>query len=88
MKNTKNTKKKNRPSVARSTEYAIANLQSIAYQAAWCRDAHRKIEISKVYANAALFHIMKALDGKVDWGEIPAARIIAEKTLGHLSPRR
>ena len=88
MKNAKNTKKKNRPSVARSAEYAIANLQSIAYQAEWCRYAHRKIEISKVYANAALFHIMEVLDGKVDWSEIPAARIIAEKTLGHLSPRR
>ena len=85
MKNAKNMKK-NRPSVARSAEYAIANLQSIAYQAAWCRAAHRKIEISKVHANAALFHIVEALDGKVDWGEIPAARIIAEKTLGASQP--
>ena len=81
MKNAK-TMKKNRSSAARSVEYALANLKSISEQAAWCRAAHRKIEISKVYANAALFHIMEALDGKVDWGEIPAARIIAEKTLG------
>ena len=87
MKNAKNMKK-NRPSAARSVEYVIANLKSISEQAERCRSAHRKIEISKVHANAALFHIMEMLDGKVDWGEIPAARIIAEKTLGHLSPRR
>ena len=83
MKNTKNMKK-NRPSVARSIEYAHANLRSIAKQVAECRAAHRKIEISKVYANAALFHIMDALDGNVDWREIPAARLIAEKTGGSL----
>ena len=79
MKNTKNTKK-SRPSAARSVEYAIANLQSIAKQIADCRAAHRKIEISKVYANAALFHVAEALDGKVDWSMLPAATRIAEKT--------
>ena len=79
MKNIKNMKK-NRPSVSRSVEYARFNLQSIAEQVAECRAAHRKIKISKVYANAALFYIMEALDGNVDWSEIPAARLIAEKT--------
>ena len=79
MKNTKNMKK-NRSSVSRSVEYARFNLQSIAEQVAECRAAHRKIKISKVYANAALFYIMEALDGNVDWGEIPAAHLIAEKT--------
>ena len=79
MKNTKNMKK-NRPSMARSVEYAIANLQSITEQTAKCRAAHRKIKISKVYANAVLFHIMEALDGNVDWNEIPAAALIAKKT--------
>ena len=83
MKNAKNTKK-SRPGAARSVEYAIANLRSIAEQAVRCRAAHRKIEISKVYANAALFHVMEALDGNVDWREIPAARLIAEKTGGSL----
>lgn len=83
MKNTKNMKK-NRPSAARSIEYAYANLRSIAKQVAECMATHRKIEISQVYANAALFHIMDALDGNVDWREIPAARLIAEKTGGSL----
>ena len=78
MKNTKNMKK-NRPSTPRSIEYARFNLQSIAEQVEVCRAAHRKIKISKVYANAALFYLMEALDGNVDWGEIPAARLIAEK---------
>ena len=78
MKNTKNTKK-NRPSVTRRLEYARFNLQSIAEQVAECRAAHRKIKISKVYANATLFYIMEALDGNVDWSEIPAARLIAKK---------
>ena len=80
MKNAKNMKKKNRPSAARSAEYALANLKSIAEQVARCRAAHRKIEISKVYANAALFHVAEALDGKVDWSMLPAATRIAEKT--------
>lgn len=87
MKNTKNMKnmKKNfRPGAARSVEYAIANLQSIAKQIADCRAAHRKIEISKVYANATLFHIMEALDGNMDWSEISAARLIAEKVRSSL----
>lgn len=75
MKNTK----KNRPSAARSIEYARVNLRSIAEQAAKCRAAHRKIEISPVYANAALAHVADALDGNVDWSELPAARRIAEK---------
>ena len=78
MTNTQNTKK-NWPSTSRSVEYARFNLQSIAEQVEECRAAHRKIKISKVYANAVLFYIMKALDGNVDWGEIPAARLIAEK---------
>ena len=78
MKNTKSMKKK-RSSTARSVEYARFNLQSIAEQVTECRAAHRKIKISKVYANAVLFYIMDALDGNVDWGEIPAARLIAEK---------
>ena len=78
MNNTKNIKK-NRPSTTRSVEYARFNLQSIAEQVAECKAAHRKIKISKVYANAALFYLMEALDGNVDWGEIPAARLIAEK---------
>ena len=78
MKNTKSMKK-NRPSTMRSVEYARLNLQSIAEQVAECKAAHRKIKISKVYANAALFYLMEALDGNVDWGEIPAARLIAEK---------
>ena len=79
MKNIKNMKK-NRSSVSLSVEYARFNLQSIAEQVAECRAAHRKIKISKVYANAVLFYIMEALDGNVDWGEIPAAHLIAEKT--------
>ena len=78
MKNTKNMKK-NRPSTTRSIEYARFNLQSIAEQVEECKATHRKIKISKVYANAVLFYIMEALDGNVDWGEIPAARLIAEK---------
>ena len=78
MNNTKNIKK-NRPSTTRSVEYARFNLQSIAEQVAECKAAHRKIKISKVYANAALFYLMEALDGNVDWSEIPAARLIAEK---------
>ena len=78
MKNTKNMKK-NSPSTSRSVEYARFNLQSIADQVAKCKAAHRKIKISKVYANAALFYIMDALDDNVDWSEIPAARLIAEK---------
>ena len=78
MNNIKNMKK-NRPSTIRSIEYARFNLQSIAEQVAECKAAHRKIKISKVYAIAALFYLMEALDGNVDWGEIPAARLIAEK---------
>ena len=78
MKNTRNTKKR-RPSVARSVEYAIANLRSVAEQAAECRAAHRKIEISQVYANAILAHIVEVLDGNVDWSKLPAAQLIVEK---------
>ena len=78
MKNTKNMKK-NRPSAARSIEYAYANLRSIAKQVAECRATHRKIEISQVYANAILAHIVEVLDGNVDWSELPAAQLIVEK---------
>ena len=78
MKNIKNMKK-NRPSVARSVEYAIANLRSVAEQAAECGAAHRKLEISQVYANAILAHIVEALDGNVDWSKLPAAQLIVEK---------
>ena len=83
MKNTENTKK-SRPSAARSVEYAIANLRSIARQIADCKTAHRKIEIGTGDANAALTHVADALDGNVDWNALPAATWIAEKVRSSL----
>lgn len=83
MKNAKNTKK-SRPGAARSVEYAIAILQSIAKQIANCKTAHRKIEIGAGDANAVLTHVADVLDGNVDWSMLPAATWIAEKTGGSL----
>ena len=84
MKNTKNTKKDRPPGAARSVEYAIAILQSIAKQIANCKTSHRKIEIGYGDANAVLTHVADALDGNVDWNMLPAATWIAEKVKSSL----
>ena len=73
----KNSKKKSvieRPQVLRSIKYAKCSLDVIRSSVKAAKAAHRKMQVSPVYANALLSHVVDVLEraGVEDITSLPA----------------
>ena len=63
-----------RPQVLRSIKYAQSNLDAIRNSVKEAKAAHRKMQVSHVYANALISHVVDVLEraGIEDFTSLPA----------------
>ena len=79
----KNSKKSviERPQILRSIKYAKDNLNAIRSSVKAAKIAHRKMQVSPVYANALLSHVVDILErvGVEDITSLPAWECVVRK---------